>query len=404
MCRNVDEIKNYTNKLFWYELNPGNGDFSYLKKALYTQSDENQMLHYGDTIKATLHDIFPIDTLISESPSYNSLNTISPTGNDVISVMNNRYGFVSWSCHGHPNAVVMKSDSTNGDPHYGIFSVQDSIPWLEYESANGLNNLTNKYYPMVVYTRACTTTPFDIYRVPNGTTYDKYPNLGESFTWGKEYGGPAYIGNTREGLRNYTIIMQKLFNNYMRNYKIGEAQNLSKENYSGSYKHYITLSSNLIGCPEFWIWTETPKRFFATLSYTSNGYAVAANSSITDSEIGIRDIVNPNETINSINFNPSQGVTTLTNAENCLITLTGKNCLPQILPLTIQNATLHGSHYVIGKDVTCGSDVREGTQGDVVFDEGSKFTFETKGTFVLSKGVTVKKGAQLEVNTMVGTP
>ena len=80
-----------------------------------------------------------------------------------------------------------------------------------------------------------------------------------------------------------------------------------------------------------------------------------------------------------------------------LITLTGKNCLPQILPLTIQNATLQGSHYVIAKDVTCGSDVREGTQGDVIFDEGADYTFETKGTFVLSKGVTIKRGAKLQI-------
>ena len=71
--------------------------------------------------------------------------------------------------------------------------------------------------------------------------------------------------------------------------------------------------------------------------------------------------------------------------------------MPQILPLTIQNDTLQGKHYVIVKDVNCGKDVRNGTQGNVVFDENSDYTFETKGTFKLTKGVTIKHGAKIKV-------
>ena len=67
------------------------------------------------------------------------------------------------------------------------------------------------------------------------------------------------------------------------------------------------------------------------------------------------------------------------------------------MPLTIQNDTLQGAHYSIVKDVTCGKDVREGSQGNVIFDESSDYTFETKGTFKLTKGVTIKQGAQLKV-------
>lgn len=47
--------------------------------------------------------------------------------------------------------------------------------------------------------------------------------------------------------------------------------------------------------------------------------------------------------------------------------------------------------------MSCGKDVRIGTQGNVTFDEGSDFTFETKGTFKLTKGVKIKKGAKLRV-------
>ena len=67
------------------------------------------------------------------------------------------------------------------------------------------------------------------------------------------------------------------------------------------------------------------------------------------------------------------------------------------MPLTIQNDTLQGTHYAIVKDVTCGKDVREGNQGNVIFNENSNYTFETKGPFRLTKGVKIKQGAQLKV-------
>ena len=157
-------------------------------------------------------------------------------------------------------------------------------------------------------------------------------------------------------------------------------------------------SSNIIGCPNIRVWTDIPTLFSATLSYnTNNNYVISANNSITDAEIGIRDITQAGEVTDNILFNPSQGTKTLTNVENSLITLTGTNCLPQIMPLTIQNTALHGKHYAIVKDVICGKDVRNGTQGDVTFEQDSDYTFETKGTFELTKGIEIKLGAQLEV-------
>ncbi len=67
------------------------------------------------------------------------------------------------------------------------------------------------------------------------------------------------------------------------------------------------------------------------------------------------------------------------------------------MPLTIQNDTLQGTHYVIAKDITCGKDIRNGSQGNVIFDENSDYIFETKGFFKLTKGVKIKQCAQLKV-------
>ena len=67
------------------------------------------------------------------------------------------------------------------------------------------------------------------------------------------------------------------------------------------------------------------------------------------------------------------------------------------MPLTIQNTELYGKHYAIVKDVKCGKDVRNGTQGDVTFEVGSDYTFEINGTFELTKCVEIKLGAQLTI-------
>lgn len=392
LCTNSEEIQNYTDKLLRYELNPGNGDFSYIRKALYTQVDQMQNNHEQDSIADHLQSIFPTNVIFSEVPSCNATNPTSPYGNDVIAGMNGHYGYVSWGGHGHPNAVSVKSKGYEQDPVYAITSVQGNIPYITHETANGLDNLTNKDYPMFAYSIACTITPFDIFN-----EYTEFPNMGQSFTLGKDYGGPVLVGNTRYGRVSLSSSMQKKFNEGMMiDPMVGFAQNYAKLNY---YSHYLRHSSNIIGCPNIRVWTDIPKIFSATLSYISNNYVITASNSITNAEIGVRDITKTYEVIDNINFNPSQGPKTLANVENSLITLTGINCLPQIMPLTIQNTSLHGKHHAIVKDVTCGKNVRSGTQGNVTFEQDADYTFEIKGTFELTEGVEIKQGAQLEVIT-----
>lgn len=390
LCTNSEQINNYTDKALRYELNPGNGDFSYLKKALYTQDDQMQSGHEQDYIASQLQSIYPVDTIFSEVPSYNAPSPTAPYGNDVIAEMKKHYSYVSWGGHGHPYSITVKSNGVAQSDLYAITSVQGNIPYVMSESANGLDKLTNKYYPMFAYSIACTITPFDIYH-----NCSVYPNIGQSFTLGKDYGGPALVGNTRYGWIGSSASMQKKFNEGMMiEPMVGFAQNYAKMNY---HNHYLRHSSNIIGCPNIRIWTDLPELFSATLSYDSRYYKISANNTITDAEIGVRNITETDEVINNVSFDPSQGLKTLSNVENCLITLTGKNCLPQIMPLTIQNTELHGTHYAIVKDVACGKDVRDGDQGDVTFEDDSDYTFEIKGSFELTKGVEIKLGAQLEV-------
>lgn len=397
LCTTASDVENYTDKLIRYELYPGNGDFSYLKRAFFQQADELQMHPTGgqaNYIANALGGNFTTKTIIQEEPGPRSENTLFPNGHEIIDSMKVHYGYVSWFGHGNPNAITTQSNSVYHDGRmdnlykpYGIISLENCAPYFMPEVGNGLDCLDNKDYPMIAYSVACTITPFDLYN-----HYTEYPNMGQSFTLGKDYGGPALIGNTRYGWVYYSYLYQKEFNDFVIDYPIGKALVLARKEYcmaSPSYYHFLAHASNVIGCPCIRLWTDEPALFSASLSYNSNNYVLTANSSITDAEIGIRDVSVAYGNVTAISFNPSQGPKTLPNAANCLITLTGKNCLPQIMPLTIQNKTMRGTHHLIVKDVTCGRDVRSGTQGNVVFDEDSKFTFETRGTFTLTKGVTV---------------
>jgi hypothetical protein len=406
LCTSSNEVENYTNKVLRYELFPGNGNFSYLTKAFFQQADEMQLNPNGgqaNYIATALGEVYTTKKIIQEIPGARSSNTISPYGKDIIDSMKVHYGYVSWFGHGHPNAITTKSDTIYNKKKkkwnylyhpYGITSVEDDIPGMMHEDGNSLTCMGNKDYPMIAYSIACTITPFDTFK-----HYTEYPNIGQTFTLGKDYGGPALIGNTRNGWVSYSYLYQEKFNNYALEKILGEALVRARSEYcsSSTYPHFLAHSSNLIGCPFIRLWTDTPKLFSASLSYNHNNYIIMANSAITEAIIGIRDITQENETTDTLNFSPSQGAKTLTNAENCLITLTGKNCLPQIMPLTIQNDTLQGTHYAIVKDVACGKDVRNSNQGNVVFDENSNYTFETKGTFKLTKGVRIKQGAQLKI-------
>ena len=84
LCTSRQEIANYTEKLIRYERNPGNGDYSYLQKAFYCQSDQMQRDNEAGIIKSAWGTTFYQDTVIEEFPSYETQSVTKPTGADVI--------------------------------------------------------------------------------------------------------------------------------------------------------------------------------------------------------------------------------------------------------------------------------------------------------------------------------
>lgn len=65
--------------------------------------------------------------------------------------------------------------------------------------------------------------------------------------------------------------------------------------------------------------------------------------------------------------------------------------------LKLQSTIVSGCNCIQTSDVKVGSDIRKGSQGDVVFESGSYMVMEKTGKVMLTKNVVVGKGAQLVI-------
>lgn len=391
LCQNCQDIENYTEKLLKYERNPGNGDFTYLKRAFYSQCDQMQEMNLAQRLANSCNDIFPFYTILNESPSFNDDNPTSPTGSQIIDTLNATiYGYINWLGHGHPLSISAKSDSCQKANTYGIISIQtDTIPYIRRENGNGLDNLDNKDYPAIVYSISCTIAPFDYYR----PVFQGYPNIAQSFTLGKNYGGPALIGNSRLGLATSSTNLQKLFNEEIKTLSLGEALcNAKKKN--NANKHYMALTTNLIGCPEMHMWTNTP-RLFETINKTdinnddTNLSFIAYSDTV---EIAIRDIWGSDD-VDIYTFHGSYNDLLIPNTKGKLITLKALNHLPEILPNEEVSAEVHGRRYIYASEVTIGGS----SDSTFTIESDADITIEKSKVLRLREGFSVKRGARFVV-------
>ena len=399
LCSTSQEVKNYTDKLLWYEMNPGNGDFSYLQKALYVQADQGQKDSMGNTIASQMNNIFPNSTVIQEYPSFYDPYPTAPTGDSIISVMNRPVAYANFFAHGNPYEIFVRTFAINGwnSPpdsisYYAVKSTQGARTISNTESANSIDRLTNSVHPMIGNSMSCYSTPFDVISL-NGFgsiwTFSNYPCLGKSFTTGNGYGGPAWIGNTREGKINSSLPFQTSLNGYLNTYSIGASHAYAIEFYSEACRHYTALSSNLIACPEFYMWTAQPTLF--TVTHDANEWHITPGNTPSEISFGQRNLIE-NDSIFLSTENVSS-VGTYRSIENGLLyTVYGRNHIPQILDLHLTDGELTGKHYFFTKEVTCGG---EQETACVTFTNGSDYTFETKGTFKMTKNVVIEHGARL---------
>ena len=402
LCTAPQEIKNYTEKLLRYERNPGNGDYSYLKKAFYFQSDDPQENNEADTVKRAWGLTFSEHKIMQEEPSFDANKTTGPTGKQVIDEMNNRYGFFSWHGHGAPSYIIVSNNAQiNSNRVITAFQNVNSGNFIQ-ESGHGLDCLTNHDYPAIAYSISCTSTPFDIY----GSCDIPY-NIGSSFTVAGLYGGPAFLGNTREGFyRNYASVrLEKAFVNLIKTDNcIGTAEALSKV-YLNDHKdqvndpgvdvaHRVILAHHLIGCPEFSMWTDIPS-VYSGVSVTRTDHSITVSGAgIAGSKVAITSGADRQPEVKEAT---STNITFTNVSPNSVVTVYKNNAIPCVAPLYLQNDTLDASQYFLVSDIHIGRAVDANrSEGNVVIESGS-LTFESSGDVWIGDGLVIKDGAALVI-------
>ena len=228
-----------------------------------------------------------------------------------------------------------------------------------------------------MYSISCTTMPYDIfYKENENYTYDLPMNFGASFTLGKDYGGVAFLGNTRDGYCNYnygdglSTILEGMFLSQLNNssYKIGIAESNSKWIFSHENSLtsiHVRLTHNLLGDPEVEMWTDIPSSI-SNYNIVRNNNGIQVSGSLPDS---------------------------------CIM-LYKHNYLPAIAPLTIQNGTISKSQYVFASTLAVGKNVDSGrTQGSVTIGSGAEYEVEATGDVLLGDGLIVEDGATLRIWT-----
>lgn len=373
------DIDNYTNKLLRYELNPGKGNYAYLSRAFINQGfKDSWAVNLLPLILPNFTSLFTNTTVISR------LDNSYPTGTDIIHDINaNQYGFLAIHGHGNYNCVNVNNELGS------FIKTLDRLKTIPHTM--GLDSLDNKYSPSVFYSMSCSTIPYD------STQF----NMGQSFTIGADYGGVAFLGNTRSG---YASAVNKLggafeledsFYQSLKSglYKVSHAESYSKTNtYKLNGSFYDEVVHNLIGDPEFDIWTDSPQAY--------NNITVQA----TDDDIIVQNLVQ-GDTV-AYCSNNSQGRIVATSSSvvlgnvnpNSTVLVYKHNRLPYIAPLVLQNTQIHYSQYVIASDVIAGNHVDSGrTAGDVVIPSGVDYEIEHKGSVILAPGFKVEKGAKVSI-------
>ena len=388
---------NYTDKLFRYELNPGHGDPSYLGRAL---------CHTGSGVDLSFDGMTGVNSIFNDVTYLNpDLDEVEILGCDLLdSISDNHYGLFKTFSEGFPTGIQVCGENGYLPSHYlwAIDTVKVAPNVTDSESNNGLNRMNNKYYPMVHIASLGKTMP---YSAVNGYDADTY--YGESFTMGKDYGGPAFLGLTQDltsldQISYASVFTRDFFDRLQSRTQPAEVMQSVKKWMRGQGINYnyivddILLSYNYLGDPALDMWTAAPQFYNGVMvSRTDNG--------VTVSGIGDGD--------KTIAYHSNDGTTGLLESSSSSVSLSGispnstimvynHNHIPYIAPLVLQNIDLSSSQYVIASDVLAGRSVDNGrTNGNVTVKNGANYEIEAAGEVTLAGGFTVEKGAGFAVRS-----
>lgn len=412
LCKNSIHILNYTEKLIRYELNPGSGDRNYLKNAVYVKGDE---FDPSMTIQAFSPIFEQTDTIIRENKKIVG-DTISPFpyGKDVINELKKGYGYCSIYNHGNPGGIttarIWDYVEKNGGYRltdivsYGINAIEgvscfySDVKEFSDNANNSFSNLENATKPYIFYSISCHTTPFDIFTQIQDTTsytYEIEYNMGSAFTVAGKYGGPAFLGNTRHGYVTNSIKLEKHFADAVvtGNNKIGIAEAISKSALSDN--HHIKLAHNLIGEPEFEMWTDIPTDFTNISVQRTDNNIVVSGSELTNCYVGVSS-----DNGSYVQNLGTSAAATFSNVDpNSIVTVYKHNYIPYI-PVVLQNATLACDKYIVATTAQLGSAIDPNrTVGDFIVPTDVTLNIQASQNVELHNGFVVQPGGNANIRT-----
>lgn len=377
LCTTKDEVINYTNKLIQYETNPGNGDYSYLSNVISVHSEE-----FAENANYVSEQFSECNVVIEED-NY-------PQGSDVINLINeNPCGMMLFHGHGNPGGITLCTN--NGSGSSGVNALDRERKYLLPEEGNGFDCLTNKYYPSVCYSMSCVNIPFDVWR-----EYSFIYNLGESYTLGKDYGGVAYVGNTREVIGAYAMVMEDVFLSNLRvNAGIGNNMNVSKM-FLYQCPGQI-FANNLLGDPEFNVWLNEPMIIDSVnVVREDSQIKIQIPSDYPNLKIGYCTPQNISAKLDC----SLAGEYVIEANSNASIIIYGENYLPQILPLVIQNQVYECSQYINSSNVKMGNNVDPNRLiGPVLIGNNSELYIDATENVLIEDGVEVYSGSSLIIKS-----
>jgi hypothetical protein len=405
LCTSESDVKTWTKKLLKYEQNPGDGNFSYLSRVLFTESDHLQQNVEAEYIKEHIPSFFYAGTkILKESPTYYDLYPNDPNGSTIISdINNNLYGMLCNFNHGGPLAY---GTATYGNGLYGhdvhsnivatdAFDMDDNILYsARPELGNGFDNLTNYDSPAIMYSVSCKNMPFDDFETPNGLR-----NLGEAFTCMYNGGGIAYLGNTRDGWVSTSYKLYKVFLDKLSiTNNLGKAEALTKTDFSYGDHHWLSLGHNLLGCPETPMWTASPT-IFNSATVSLNGSSLTVNSGVTGAKICVTSAADGGQSYYQVVENVSYYI--FTNVPTSfIVVITENNYLPFIYKSDcyLQNETYTGTIKINALNLWVGSNVTTTMpSGPVVIQSGANVIIDADGDTNIVNDFEVQTGAQLEI-------
>ncbi len=250
-ARTADQALLWTTKAVNYEKNPGNGDPSYLTKALFICADEMRDFNQHVVLSALMPSNFNVNaTSLIEQPTGGSSAPTGPSAVDVINLMNEGWGFISNLNHGAISFYVVRSVGFNRSDRSRVWG-----DTLYYADELGFNHLTTVDKPAIHYSISCDVAAYDFDKgIFNPGPWITSYCLAESYVL-QPGGGVAFLGNTRWGWVSSSYRLESKFIQYIlqdSTSRLAVAEALSKID-NPSYRD-INYGHNLFGDPEMSMW------------------------------------------------------------------------------------------------------------------------------------------------------